>query len=81
MSTSMGAGGEDIQMSPLARDKLGIQVECKNWQLKSLPVWDFMDQAKAHGPHEPVVFVKRNHKKPLVIIDADYYIELLKRKD
>jgi len=29
-STSMGAGGEDVQLSPLARRKFPFSVECKN---------------------------------------------------
>jgi len=28
-STSMGAGGEDVQLSPAARKILPIQIECK----------------------------------------------------
>ena len=29
-STSMGAGGEDVQLSPAARAVYPIQIECKN---------------------------------------------------
>lgn len=31
-STSMGAGGEDVLLSPLARRKFPFSVECKNQQ-------------------------------------------------
>ena len=36
-STSMGAGGEDLQLSPAARRKFGYSVECKN--VEKLNVW------------------------------------------
>lgn len=77
-STPMGVNGPDVQLSPYAQDILGIQVECKNREDKRIPIWEYWDQAKGHGKAEPVIFVKKNHRKPLVIIDADYYIELLK---
>lgn len=77
-STSMGVAGEDIQLSPRARECLPIQIECKAWAAKRLPVYEFYEQAEKHGKHQPVVFVKNNRKKPLAIVDADYLIHLLK---
>lgn len=70
-STSMGAGGEDVQLSPTARDIYPIQVECKN--LAKIAVYDYYKQAAAHGPNEPVVVIKQNQCKPLVVVDADYF--------
>ena len=76
-SCSMGAGGEDVVMARAAREKFPHSVECKN--VEKLNVWDAYDQAKANaGNYEPIVIMKKNGKKPLVIIDAEYFINLNK---
>ena len=71
-STSMGAGGEDVMLSPAARKLYPWQIECKSYA--RIAVYDFYNQACSHGTHEPVVFIKQNQCKPLVIVDADYFI-------
>jgi len=45
-----------------------------------MAVYSFYSQAKDNCPEgrEPVVIVKQNHSKPLAVIDAEYYIKLLK---
>ena len=76
-SCSMGAGGEDVVMARAAREKFPYSVECKN--VEKLNVWDAYDQARANaGNYEPIVIMKKNGKKPLVIIDAEYFINLNK---
>ena len=76
----MGAGGEDILFSQEVGDQLGISVECKS--RSSLAVYAFYSQAADNCPEdrEPVVIVKQNHSKPLAVIDAEYFIRLLKEK-
>ena len=74
-SCSMGAGGEDVVMARAAREKFSFSVECKNVQ--KLNVWDAYEQAQANSNgYEPIVVMKKNHKKPLVVIDAESFIEL-----
>ncbi len=76
-STSMGAGGEDITMARAAREKFPLSIECKAQE--SLSVWKAYEQAEANcGEYEPVLFMKKNRKKPLVVVDADYFISLFK---
>lgn len=76
-STSMGAGGEDLQLSPAARRKFPYSVECKN--VEKLNVWGAYEQAEANsGDHEPLLIMKKNRKKPLVVIDLEAFVELLK---
>jgi hypothetical protein len=77
-STSMGAQGEDIQLSPHARRTLGnIQIECK--RRKSFKgLYDMVEQASSHGKHTPVVFLRQDRSAPLVIIPSEYYINLIK---
>ena len=74
-STSMGAGGEDLQLSPFARDILPIQVECKSH--KSFAVYRILEQAAEHGSHEPVVFLKANNKKPVAVVDAEVFLDMM----
>lgn len=74
-STSMGAGGEDIQLSPAARSLVPLSIECKN--LANMVLFRWYDQAVINAPKgtEPVVVAKANHRKPVVIIDAEYFFE------
>ena len=76
----MGAGGEYILFSQEAGDTLGISVECKS--RSSIAVYAFYSQAADNCPEdrEPVVVIKQNHSKPLVVIDAEYFIQLLKEQ-
>ena len=74
-SRSMGAGGEDLIMSRSAREKFPYSIECKNQE--SLNIWKSYEQAQQNsGNYEPIVVLKRNNVKPLVLVDADYFIEL-----
>ena len=77
-SCSMGAGGEDVVMARAAREKFPFSVECKN--VEKLNVWDAYEQAKANcNGYEPIVIMKKNHKKPLVVLDAEHFIEMVQR--
>ena len=79
-SRSMGAGGEDLIMARAAREKFPYSIECKN--VEKLNVWEAYEQAKSNcNDYEPLVVMKKNQKKPLVVIDADYFISLVKRLD
>jgi len=76
-SRSMGASGEDLIMARAAREKFPYSVECKN--VEKLNVWDAYDQAKSNcKDYEPIVVMKKNGKKPLVVIDAEYFVRLHK---
>lgn len=77
-STSMGAQGEDIQLSPAARRWFPYSVEAKS--RASVGVYAWYQQAKANAPKdvEPILVIKQNHSKPLVVIDLDAFMELVK---
>ena len=75
-STSMGASGEDVQLSPAARKLFPYQIECKS--KASSQIHTYYEQAKTHGNHEPIVFVKQDRKRPLAIVDAEHFLELIK---
>ena len=74
-SRSMGAGGEDLIMARAAREKFPYSIECKN--VEKLNVWEAYKQAEDNsGKYEPVVVIKRNKVKPLVVVDAEYFVSL-----
>ena len=79
-STSMGATGEDILLSSAARKLFPYSVECKS--RKNIAVYSDYDQAQNNCPAgaEPLVIMKANRRKPLALVDADYFFKLL-RKD
>lgn len=78
-SRSMGAGGEDLIMARAARQKFPHSIECKN--VEKLNIWEAYEQASANcGEYEPIVVMKKNGKKPLVVVDAEYYIQLFGEK-
>ena len=72
-STSMGSGGEDVLLSPAARKLIPVSIECKN--MASMAFYKWYDQACVNAPKgpEPVVVAKANHRKPVVIVDAEYF--------
>ena len=79
-SRSMGAGGEDLIMARAAREKFPYSIECKNQE--SVNVWKSYEQAKEYsGNYEPLVIIKRNNTKPLVLIDAEYFVSLHDKND
>ena len=74
-SRSMGAGGEDLIMARAARKKFPYSIECKNQE--KLNIWEAYNQACDNAGHyEPIVVIKRNNQKPLVLIDAEYFMIL-----
>jgi hypothetical protein len=79
-STSMGAGGEDVLLSPKAREFVPFQIENKNKNHISIYTW--YDQCKEHGPHEPLLVLKEDYADPVVVVDArTFFLMLRKLKD
>lgn len=79
-STSMGASGTDVLLSPLARSLFNYAIECKS--RASFVGYSYYDQAidGAGGSlGVPIVVVKANRRKPLVIIDFEDFMELNRR--
>ena len=76
-STAMGQSGEDVQLSPAARRKIPYSIECK--ARESIAIYGWLTQAKANCPKgsEPILVIKQNHSKPLVVIDAEVFLKLV----
>ena len=79
-SRSMGAGGEDLIMARAAREKFPYSIECKN--VEKLNVWEAYKQAEENSKnYEPVVVMKKNNHKTLVVIDAEHFVKIHKDSD
>ena len=77
-SRSLGAGGEDLIMARAARQKFPYSIKCKNQE--KINIWESYKQADENSnSYEPVVVIKRNKHKPLVLVDAEYFVELHNR--
>lgn len=75
---SGGQTGEDILMSPLAKDLIKLDIEVK--RRKKIAVLEFLDQAQKHGKHTPVVFMREDRGKMCVLIDAKDFLELITKE-
>ena len=76
-SRSMGAGGEDLIMSKAARNKFPYSVECKNQE--RMNIWQAWEQANNNkGIYEPLVVIKKNGVRPLVVLDAENFLDMIK---
>ncbi len=74
----MGANGEDILMSPVARIQFPVSIEAKN--LAKFAGFKHLDQAVENCPKgsQPIAVIKANHRNPIVLVDAEYFFNLLK---
>ena len=78
-SRPMGSQGEDIIMGRESRKKFPYSIECKNQE--AVNVWKAYEQAESNcNGYEPLVVIKRNRSKPLVLVDAEHYISLHKQE-
>lgn len=74
----MGAGGEDILLSPAAFRLVPFAIECKNQE--ALNIWSALTQAAEHSPQENgIVVFKRNKSATYVALRFDHFLELLQR--
>jgi hypothetical protein len=76
-STSMGASGEDIQMSTAARQSIPFSFEAKNQE--RVNIWSSIEQARSNTPSAatPAVIFKKNNEQPHVVIPWKSFIELI----
>ncbi len=77
-STSMGANGEDVQLSQAARIVLPYSFEAKNQE--RLNVWSAIEQSRENAPSttEPIVVLKKNASQPYVVISWNLFKKFLK---
>jgi hypothetical protein len=76
-SQTMGMGGEDIVLSPIARKYIPYSIECKN--VERVNIWNALKQAESNTKEEtkPVLIIKRNNTKPYAVIELNHWIDLI----
>jgi hypothetical protein len=72
----MGASGIDVLLSPAASKKFPWAVECKSHA--RMAVYSFYEQAQANETESlrPLVVIRANHKKPLVVLSLDDFMRI-----
>ena len=76
-SRAMGSGGEDLIMARAARAKFPYSIECKNQE--KLNIWSAWEQANGNkGLYEPLVVIKKNGIRPLVVLDAENFLDMIR---
>ena len=76
-SRAMGSGGEDLIMARAARAKFPYSIECKNQE--KLNIWAAWEQANGNkGLYEPLVVIKKNGVRPLVVLDAENFLDMIR---
>lgn len=76
-SAIMGESGEDIKLSPAARNLFPYSVEAKNQE--KLNIWSALEQAEENKKENttPILFFKRNRSKLYVAFEAEHLFNLL----
>jgi hypothetical protein len=79
-SRSMGACGCDVRLERAVRKVFPFSVECKRQE--SWSVHDWITQAKENEMTNTdwLLFCRRSHCDPIVIMDANRFFDLLKAK-
>ena len=74
----MGSSGEDVQLSPKAREIIPFSIECKNTE--KLNIWGAIEQANVNATKKKsnyLVVFRRNRTKANVIMEYDVFLKLL----
>ena len=78
-SQTMGMGGEDIVLSPMAKKLIPYSFECKNTE--RLNLWKSLGQCEDNSEERiPVLIIKRNRSKVYAVIDFDYFLQTIKER-
>ena len=78
ITASVGINGPDLVLSKTARKLVGVNFESKN-QNKMKTIYDWYKQSsKGSNKLMPSVVMKMNTRSPLVVIDLDDFMDLIK---
>ena len=72
----MGESGEDIILSPAARDLIPFSFECKNQE--RLNIWESLSQSEENsGDYIPAVVFKRNRSNTYIALDLEEFLKII----
>lgn len=75
--TNSSVPGEDLKLSPRAREIYPYSIECKNTE--RLDIWSALKQAGTHSAGTdriPLVVFSRNHSKEYVVLELEQFLKL-----
>ena len=76
----MGESGEDIKLSPAAKDLIPYSFECKNQE--RLNIWESLSQAEGNADDRiPILVFKRNRTKTYAAIELEALLTLIGEPD
>lgn len=75
----MGQSGTDVRLIGVAKQLVPFAIECKYQETWSIPAW--IKQAKLNlGDFATwLLFVKKNHHEPIVIMDAEKFFQMYEK--
>ena len=73
-------GKETVNIVPRLKKQFPFSIECKN-QEKYKGIYDVLAQATTHSRMEPLGIIKMNRNKPIVVLDAEYFLQIFFNKD
>lgn len=77
ISCPMGSRGTDVILSRAAQALIPFSIECKARAKGFTALYDAIDQA-TRDHLQPIAIVKQDRRKPLVVIDLDAFLTLVK---
>ena len=78
LSTSMGAGGTDIKLSPLAKRCFPFSTECKAQETVSLYTWWEQTNSNILPNTKPLLVIKKSRVKPIAVLNFNDFMDLIK---
>ncbi len=74
----MGASGIDVKLSKEGIRRFPFAIECKSHA--SFATYTYYDQARSNTGEgqEPLLIIKANNRRPLAIVDAEWFIKRMK---
>jgi hypothetical protein len=76
--TPSGVTGEDLKLSPAAREIYPYAVECKNQE--SLNIWSALEQSRTHVKNPDVtplvVFTRNREGREYVALELEHFLKL-----
>ena len=72
----MGESGEDIILSPAARDLIPFSFECKNQE--RLNIWESLSQSEENSKENiPAVVFTRNRTKTYIALELEEFLKII----
>ena len=76
-SQTMGMGGEDIVLSPIAKKLIPYSFECKNTE--RLNLWKSLEQCEDNSEDRtPILIIKKNRSKVYAVIEFNNFTQMIK---